>query len=70
MVHPNRQAVDYIWEKFSEACFNTSTRKIIKEWENIQQALNHRPFNPESEEYKRFLAEANEKKEQFCRNFF
>ncbi|MDR1437315.1 MAG: GSCFA domain-containing protein [Candidatus Symbiothrix sp.] len=69
MVHPGLPAVDYIWEKFGEACFDASTRKIIQEWENIQLALNHRPFNPESEEYKRFLSLANEKKERFIRQF-
>jgi hypothetical protein len=69
MIHPSQQAIDYIWEKFSEVCFDAPTRELIREWQSICQALNHRPLNPESEEYKRFLAATNEKKEQFIRNF-
>ncbi|MDR2086845.1 MAG: GSCFA domain-containing protein [Dysgonamonadaceae bacterium] len=64
MIHPNQQALNYIWEKFGEACFDAQTQKIIKEWESIQQALNHRPLNPDSEEYKRFLTATNEKKDR------
>jgi hypothetical protein len=69
MLHPGQQAIDYIWEKFSEACFDVPTRERIQEWQSICQALSHRPLNPESEEYKRFLAATNEKKERFIRNF-
>ena len=41
MAHPSTVAEQYIWERF--------------EWAEIQRALNHRPFHPESEEYKRFI---------------
>jgi hypothetical protein len=63
MIHPNPQAIDYIWEKFSQAYFDKTTMEFIKEWESIQQALNHRPLHPESEEYKRFL-EKTEKRQK------
>ncbi|MDR0413765.1 MAG: GSCFA domain-containing protein, partial [Dysgonamonadaceae bacterium] len=54
LVHPSTQAIDYIWEKFCHAHFDQATRALIDEWEGIQQALAHRPFHPESEEYQRF----------------
>ena len=63
MIHPSFQAVDYIWEKFSDAYFSTSTKGFIKEWEGIQKALNHRPFNPDSEEHQAFLKETEKRKE-------
>jgi hypothetical protein len=69
LIHPNQQAIDYLWEKFSEAYFDAKTLALIKEWENIQQALNHRPFNPDSEEYKRFATKTNERKEEFIRRY-
>ena len=62
MIHPSSQAVDYIWEKFSNAYFNPNTKAFIKEWESIQKALNHRPFNPDSEEHQAFLKETERRK--------
>jgi hypothetical protein len=67
MIHPSSQAIDYIWEKFGNACFSPQTTELIKEWERIQQALNHRPFNPESEEYLRFREKTEKRKEAFLK---
>ena len=56
MLHPSQQAVSYIWERFAEAYFGEDTRKFLEEWRPIKEALGHRPFNPDSQEYKDFLA--------------
>ena len=55
MLHPSEQAVEYIWERFSDAYFCNETKIFLKEWKPIKEALNHRPFNPESKEYKQFM---------------
>ncbi|MDR2621768.1 MAG: GSCFA domain-containing protein [Dysgonamonadaceae bacterium] len=52
LLHPSPQAIHYIWEKFSDAYFDKETQKIAREFESIARALNHKPFHPESEEYK------------------
>ena len=57
MVHPSEVAVQYVWERFSSACFSAETLHIIEESENIRRALAHKPFHPGSEEYKRFLGQ-------------
>jgi len=54
MLHPSEQAVDYIWERLNEWCFSPETQSFMEEWRPIRQALSHRPFHPESEEYQRF----------------
>ncbi|MDO5447717.1 MAG: GSCFA domain-containing protein [Prevotellaceae bacterium] len=69
MLHPSEQAVDYIWERFSEAYFSEVTHRFIEEWQPIRAALNHKPFNPDSEEYKTFLAQALEKKRKFFEKY-
>ena len=61
MLHPSQQAIDYIWERFAETYFSERTRQFLNEWQPIKAALNHRPFNPESEEYQTFLAETQRK---------
>lgn len=55
LIHPNEQAEDYIWEKFSERWFDAETKSFVKKWHTIQQALHHKPFNPGSEQHHNFL---------------
>ena len=54
MLHPSQQAVEYIWERLVEIYFSDGAKTFLKEWCPIKQALNHKPFNPESDEYRRF----------------
>lgn len=60
MLHPTDQAVEYIWQHFGETFFSKQTVKFLEEWHPIKAALAHRPFNPEAEEYKKFLEKAKE----------
>ena len=65
MLHPSEQAVDYIYERFAETYFSEEANAMVAEWEPIKAALAHRPFNPDSEEHKAFLAKVTAKKEAF-----
>jgi len=55
MLHPSEEAIMYIWQKFTTAFFDDSTQSFIKEWDKIANALNHKPFNPHSDEHQKFL---------------
>ncbi|HAN00772.1 MAG TPA: GSCFA domain protein [Marinilabiliales bacterium] len=55
MVHPSGQAIDYIWEKFKTSWIDPQQFTVMKEIEKINQALEHRPFQPESREYQHFI---------------
>ena len=61
MLHPTPQAVEYIWEKFTGAFFSDDALRFISEWKKIAEALGHRPFNPESEKYHKFMANTEER---------
>ncbi|MFN0274891.1 MAG: GSCFA domain-containing protein [Chitinophagales bacterium] len=54
MLHPNTIAVDYIFEKFQNACIDESTYNIMKQVDEIKTAMQHKPFFPELEQYKKF----------------
>lgn len=54
MLHPSQQAVDYIWERLVETYFSAEAKTFLEEWCPIKQALNHKPFDPESDEFRRF----------------
>lgn len=61
MIHPNQDAEDYIWGKFSDAFFDQTTLEINKEWAKIRAALNHRPFNPSSSQHQQFIKQTIER---------
>lgn len=57
MLHPSPQAVEYIWQRFSENILTKEAQEILKEWGEIQKALNHKPFQPNGEAYKQFISQ-------------
>lgn len=69
MLHPTDQAVEYIWQRFGETFFSKQTRKFLEEWRPIKAALAHRPFNPEAEEYRKFLEKAKEEERELMERY-
>ncbi|MBP1640900.1 MAG: hypothetical protein H6Q17_2483 [Bacteroidetes bacterium] len=69
MLHPTDVAVDYIWERFADCCFDQSTRDTMHEVEQITRALAHRPLNPDSEEYARFRQQTLLRKERLLQRY-
>jgi len=65
MIHPSEQAVDYIFERFRDTFFSKETNNYYTEYQPIKHALNHKPFNPDSEEYKEFLSNTRKKLKEF-----
>lgn len=55
MIHPSSQASNYIWEKFCETYLDTETTSFIKEWNSLQSAIHHRPFQSQSSAHQTFL---------------
>ena len=55
MVHPNYAATNYVWEKFIVTCIDEPSQKLMKEIAVIVAAKNHKPFNPTSQQHKKFL---------------
>jgi len=61
MIHPSQTAIDYIWKRFSETYISEEALLTLQEIESIQKALNHRSFNPESEQHKKFLKQLQQR---------
>ena len=62
MLHPNKTAVNYIWERFQSVWISSESIQTMEEVDTIQKGINHRPFNPKSEQYKEFLQKLEVKK--------
>ncbi|MDR2883250.1 MAG: GSCFA domain-containing protein [Alistipes sp.] len=54
LTHPSTEAVEYIWEKFTQAAFTPETQRLLPEIERIVRATEHRPFGPDTEEHAAF----------------
>ncbi|MBR4602679.1 MAG: GSCFA domain-containing protein, partial [Prevotella sp.] len=61
MIHPSGQAVEYIWERLVDTYFSDDAKHYLEEWRPLKEALGHRPFNAESEEYRLFMQKTREK---------
>ena len=57
MLHPSPLAVEYIWECFCRTYFKKETLDVMEEWSEIEKALRHKPFRPDSEAYRTFLSQ-------------
>ncbi len=57
MLHPSSVAVNYLWECFSKTFFTDETCRTMKAVAEIERALAHKPFHPDSEAYKSFLGQ-------------
>lgn len=61
MLHPSQQAIDYIWERFSEQGLDNETRRYLFDYEPIRKALQHRPDDPESPAALRFREQTQQR---------
>ena len=43
-IHPNEEAVNYIWDKFADTFFDQSTIEVLINVEKLRKALNHKPM--------------------------
>lgn len=57
LLHPSSSAVEYIWEKFSEAYFDKVTLELQSEILKVTRAMNHR-----------FISDSKQKKKAFAEN--
>lgn len=61
MIHPNSQAVNYVFEKFGNAYFSDETKDFIKENFKINKALEHRSDDEKDPKYIEFREKLNQK---------
>ena len=52
MLHPSDQAVEYIWERLKDNYLSDEAKHFLKEWAPQKAVLHHKPFDPDSQEYK------------------
>ena len=69
MVHPTEQSVRYIWERFVDFAIDPKEKPAMKAAAELKQMLQHKPLFPESEAFKKFVAQKDRKIAEMQRNY-
>ncbi len=56
LLHPSALAERIIWQRFSQAYMSEATRQLADKAEQLHRMERHRPFFPDSEEYRKHKA--------------
>lgn len=63
LVHPNRQGIEYIWERFMEAVVSKEAKEIINELEPLLRDKGHHPLHTSTSAYQKFILQLTRKEE-------
>ncbi len=55
LIHPNDEAINYIWSLFRRSYFEETTNTLVERWSQLQHQLLHKPFYEQSKGYLKFL---------------
>ena len=69
LVHPSTMAIEAVKELVSDCCFTSQMKQYLKEAAPIVKALQHRPSDPESVEYKQFRQDTLQLKDALLANY-
>lgn len=69
MIHPTDQAVRYIWEKFVLFAINPSENPAMQAATDLKQMLHHKPVFPDSDTYRKFEEQRNQKVTELGQRF-
>lgn len=69
MMHPNQTAIDYVWRLFTEVWIAADFHPVMERVGQIQKGLQHKAFNPDSEQHKQFLENLKKQKKSLFDHF-
>ncbi len=69
LIHPSEMAVDYIWQKFCEACMTPGAREVMKEVEAIRKGRAHRPLVKKHPRHEAFMERLRQREQQLRARF-
>ena len=69
LVHPNEQAITYVFEKLMNTAFDEETKLLFEKIKDIITAKHHRPFNRNTEAYRKFKTVYSERCKQLQKEY-
>ncbi|MCR4921434.1 MAG: GSCFA domain-containing protein [Bacteroidaceae bacterium] len=62
MLHPSEVAIEVVWRRLVAECMSERLQHYLSDYEPIRRGLAHRPLAPDSESYRTFMAELDQKR--------
>ena len=69
MLHPSAVAIKYIWQRFSETFFDSSTLDFVHQVSRLRRTLAHRQLNNDSLEYEILRLKTEAQLDELVKNF-
>ena len=69
MLHINNQAIDYVYQHFSDVFYNQETKQIEKRLIALNKAKQHRVFNKNTKQYQEFVSTNKKKVQQLQKEY-
>lgn len=69
MVHPNNQAIEYVWDAFVKAAFDNEAQLIYPQVKQLLADAAHRPFHTNTAQYQKFAAVRTAKLQAFKQQY-
>ncbi len=69
MVHPNSQAIEYVWDAFVKAAFDSEAQLIYPQVKQLLTDAAHRPFHTDTTQHQKFVAARQSKVQAFKQQY-
>ena len=69
LIHPNEQAISYIWELFGQTYFDEDTLQLNQIITQIKLAIHHRPIHQNTPAYQQHIIQTQAKVEALVKKF-
>ncbi len=69
MLHPSKQAIEYIWQKFNASFFLDSTKELVNKAQKIAKLEEHRALHPSTLAHKKFMYDSLKQIEELEKEF-
>lgn len=69
LVHPTKDAVNYVWDAFEQFSFHESTCKVMQQVRGVNQSLEHKSLHESSEDHQTHIKKSLERKESISNQF-
>ncbi|MES2688838.1 MAG: GSCFA domain-containing protein [Bacteroidota bacterium] len=54
LIHPNQQAIEYVWQRFVETCMDEETRLFVKEMRGLNAMMQHKILHEGTAAHRKF----------------
>lgn len=54
LIHPNQQAIEYVWQRFMETCMDEESRQFVKEMQEFNMMMNHKILHEGTTAHRKF----------------